>query len=473
MMSASGERSGPAAAASCRGRLAGYDLDAVRARFPALSISDGGLPRIHLDNPAGTQVPRQVVDRMAECMLEANANLGGAFRSSVLAGEIVDDALRAMADFLNAPSADEIVFGPNMTTITFHVSRSIGRHIAASLAEGDEIVLSRMDHDANVYPWVLMARDHGLTVRWLPFDVDTFEFDLDELDGLLSSRTRLVCVGAASNLTGTINDVAEICRRAREVGAWTYIDAVQSAPHVVTDVQAIGCDFLCCSAYKFFGPHQGILWGRREVLERLEPYKVRPAPADPPWSFAPGTASHEGMAGTAAAIDYLAWIGETMVVTADRVSGHGGGFSEAMSSDTASDTASAHEAPPPRGRREHLAAALDLLFDYEQTLSTRLTGGLESLPGVRVLGITSPDAMPRRVPTVAFVVAGLPPAELARRLAADNIFVWSGHNYAVEAAEALGILDSGGAVRVGAAHYNSLAEIDRFLAALGGMLPAA
>lgn len=464
MMSASGARSGSATAQS-RGRLAGYDLDAVRARFPALSISDDGIPRIHFDNPAGTQVPRQVIDRMTECMLEANANLGGGFRSSVLAGEIVDDALRAMADFLNAPSPDEIVFGPNMTTITFHLSRSIGRHIAASLADGDEIVLSRMDHDANVYPWVLMARDHGLTVRWLSFDVETFEFDLDELDGLLSARTRLVCVGAASNLTGTINDVAEICRRAREAGAWTYIDAVQSAPHVATDVQALGCDFLCCSAYKFFGPHQGILWGRGEILERLEPYKVRPAPASPPWSFAPGTASHEGMAGTAAAIDYLAWIGETMAVTPDRVSGHAGGCHE--------ETSPGHETPTPLGRREHLAAAFDLLFDYEQVLSTRLTSGLASLPGVRVLGITSADDMPRRVPTVAFIVPGLPPAELARRLAADNIFVWSGHNYAVEVAKALGILDSGGAVRVGAVHYNRLDEIDRFLAALAGMLPAA
>ena len=466
MMPASGARSGSATEPSSGDRPAGYDLDAIRAKFPALSIVDAGKPRIYFDNPAGTQVPRQVVERMADCMFEANANLGGAFRSSVLAGEIVDAALRAMADFFNAPSADEIVFGPNMTTITFHLSRSIGRHIAASPGAGDEIVLSRMEHDANVYPWVLMARDHGLTVRWLPFDVQTFEFDLDELDRLLNSRTRLVCVGAASNLTGTLNNVAEICRRARAAGAWTYIDAVQSAPHVATDVQAIGCDFLVCSAYKFFGPHQGILWGRGEILERLEPYKLRPGPDSLPWSFAPGTASHEGMAGTAAAVDYLAWIGETMAgrpiasaaqapaSTGDRASGR---------NDT---TAGAGV------RREHLDAAFDLLFDYEQMLSMQLTAGLTSLPGVRVHGITSPEDLSRRVPTVAFTVDGLSPATLAQQLAADNICVWSGHNYAVEVAQALGILESGGAVRVGAVHYNSPAEIDHFLAALAAMLPA-
>ena len=412
-----------------------FDLEAVRSQFPALAVTDAGVPRVYFDNPAGTQVPRSVVDRMSNCMLAANANLGGHFKTSQLAGDIVDDAQAAMADFLNAPSPDEIVFGQNMTSLTFHVSRSLGRHFKA----GDEIVLSRMDHDANVEPWVLLARDHDLTVRWLPFDTESFEFDLSKLDDVLNDKTRLVCVGGASNFTGTINDVRSICRKARDAGAWSFIDAVQSAPHVVTDVQAIDCDFLVCSAYKFFGPHQGILWGRREVLEALEPYKVRPAPATIPWSFAPGTASHEGMAGTAAAVDYFAWIGES-------VSGGSG------------------------DRKSKLRAAMESIFDIEQSLSQQLTSGLQALPGVTVQGITAHGRMIWRVPTVSFTHTAKAPAEIAKELAERNIFVWSGHNYAVEAAESLGILDSGGAVRVGPVHYNSPAEIDMLLDVLATIL---
>ena len=362
-----------------------FDLDAVREKFPSLHRTDDGQPRIYFDNPAGTQVPQSVADRMAECLIEANANLGGKFRTSKLAEEIVQDAHDAMADFLNAPSSDEIIFGQNMTTITLHLARSIGR----VFEPGDEIILSRMDHDANVHPWVLMARDHDLVVRWLPFDTETFEFDLAVLDELLNEKTKLVCVGGASNLTGTINDVKTICQKARDAGAWTYIDAVQSAPHVATDVQHLGCDFLVCSAYKFFGPHQGMLWGRREILESLEPYKVRPAPEEIPWCFAPGTASHEGMAGTAAAIDYFAWIGETMA-------------------EDHRDTWSHFD-----GRRKHVHAALDCLFDYEALLSEQLIEGLQSIPGVTVQGITAPEALGRRVPTVAFTHAETAPSDIA------------------------------------------------------------
>ena len=226
-----------------------FDLEKVRAEFPALQITDAGKPRYYFDNPAGTQVPQRVVDAVSHCLLEANANLGGDFASSRFADKVVEGARAAMADFLNAPETDEIIFGQNMTTMTLHLSRSIGRHLKAD----DEIILSRMDHDANVQPWVLMARDFGLKVRWLSFDTDSFEFDLAQLDKLLNERTRLVCIGGASNLLGTINDITEISRRARAAGAWTFVDAVQSVPHVTTDVQAIGCDFLACSAYKFFG----------------------------------------------------------------------------------------------------------------------------------------------------------------------------------------------------------------------------
>ena len=422
-----------------------FDLETVRSRFPALSFTDNGIPRIYFDNPAGTQVSQLVVDRMLRCLLEANANLGGYFATSRFADAVVDDAHAAMADLLNAPSPDEIIFGQNMTTLTLHISRSIGRQFRA----GDEIILSRMDHDANVTPWVLLARDLDLEVRWLPFNLDTFEFDLSALDDLLNDRTRLVCVGGASNMTGTIHDIRTISAKAREAGAWTYIDAVQSVPHVPTDVQEIGCDFLACSAYKFFGPHQGILWGRREVLERLEPYKVRPAPDSIPGAFETGTQSHEGMAGTAAAVDYFAWIGETM----------------------AQDYLKRNERY--EGRSRYVHAAMSCLFDHETKLARHLIEGLRQLPGVTVHGITGADAMARRVPTVSFTAAKMSSADIARALARKNIFVWSGHNYAVEAARALNIYDSGGGVRVGPVHYNSVDELDRLLVALEEILPRA
>ena len=422
-----------------------YDAKAIRSKFPALSIFDGGVPRIYLDNPAGTQVPQSVVDRMTGCLLDSNANLGGYFQTSELASALFDEAHVAMADLLNASGPEEIVFGQNMTTITLHMSRSIGR----LMQPGDEIILTRMDHDANVQPWILLARDLGLEIKWLPFDLDSFEFDLSHLDDLLTDKTKLVCVGGASNLIGTINDIKTISSKARDAGAWTYVDAVQSVPHVSTDVQDIGCDFLVCSAYKFFGPHQGILWGRREALQALEAYKVRPAPDEIPGCFETGTLNHEGMAGTTATVDYLASIGEVFASNYH-------------------DQNRKYE-----GRRLHVHAAMDCLFDYGTDLASRLIDGLQQLPGARVQGITAKDAMARRVPTVSFTVAGVEPASIAQSLATKNIFVWSGHNYAVEAAMALGIYDSGGAIRVGPVHYNTRDEVDALLIALGEILPRA
>ncbi len=418
------------------------DLVTIRSQFPALARTDDGHPRLYFDNPAGTQVPQSVADRMSDCLLHASANLGGYFETSHLADKVVSDARDAMVDFLNAPSADEIIFGQNMTSLTLHLSRSIGRHFQA----GDEIILSQMDHDANVEPWVLMARDFGFEIRWLPFDIETFEFDLAKLDELLTSKTRLVCIGGASNLTGTINDVKTVCTKAREAGAWSFIDAVQSVPHVSTDVQALGCDFLTCSAYKFFGPHQGILWGRREVLEALEPYKVRPASDAIPECFETGTQSHEGLAGVTAAVDYFAWVGETM----------------------AGDFYAANQQF--EGRCLHTHAAMDCLFAYEKVLAERLIDGLGSIKGVTVQGITKPEAMHHRVPTVSFTHCTQTPADTARALGERNIFVWNGHNYAIEPAKALGIFDSGGAVRVGPVHYNSIEEIDVLLNALEDIL---
>ena len=420
------------------------DLETIRSQFPALSIVDGDMPRIYFDNPGGTQAPTMVADRMQQCLLESNANIQGGFRTSNLVDAIIEDAHQAVADLLNAPSRDEIIYGANMTTLTLHLSRSIGR----CFNRGDEIILSRMCHDANVGPWLMLARDLGLEVKWMPFNTETFEFDLDQYDDLLTNKTKLVCVGGASNMTGTINDIKSICAKAHAAGAWTYIDAVQSVPHVSTDVQDLDCDFLVCSSYKFFGPHQGTLWGRREILKMLEPYKVRPASSRIPACFETGTQNHEGMAGTTAAIDYFAWVGESMA----------GQYHEQYSQF--------------EGRRKYVHAAMDCLFAYEKGLAQHLINGLQQLPGVRIQGITAPDAMHRRVPTVSFTVDGVNPAAIAEDLAARNIFVWSGDYYAVEVATALGIIDSG-AVRIGPVHYNSIAEVDQVLNALDDILPRA
>jgi cysteine desulfurase family protein (TIGR01976 family) len=413
-----------------------YDIDALRAQFPALSMQDDGIRRIYMDNPAGTQVPASVAEAMSRCVLETNANVGGYFRTSLASDAVVASAREAMADFLNASSPEEIVFGQNMTTMTLHVSRSIGR----LMRPGDEIIVTRMDHDANVWPWVLLARDLELEIRWLPFNTDTYEFDHDALDKLLTDRTRLVCVGGASNLLGTVNDVTAMCAKARAAGALTYIDAVQSVPHVATDVQAIGCDFLVCSPYKFFGPHQGVLYGRSEVMAQLEPYRVRPAPSRFPGSFETGTQSFEGCAGITAAIDYFAWIGRTMAGADDRPAA--------------------------------LRAAMALLFEYEKSLGAQLIDGLLSIGGVTVHGITDPDAFGRRVPTVSFTHERVASATIAAELAERNIFVWSGHNYAVEAARALGIYESGGAVRIGPVHYNTAGEVAETVAAVGEIVGA-
>jgi len=422
-----------------------YDLAAIRDHFPSLSITDDDVPRIYFDNPAGTQVAKSVAAKMSECLIESSANLGGDFVTSGRADAVVTDARMAMADFLNAASPDEIIFGQNMTTLTLHISRSIGR----TLRPGDEIIVSKMDHDANITPWTLLAEDLGLTIKWLLFNTETFEFDLEELDKLLSDKTKLVCVGGASNLTGTINDVKTICAKAKAAGAWTYIDAVQLAPHVAIDVQDLDCDFLACSAYKFFGPHQGILWGRREILESLQPYKVRPAPQEIPSCFETGTQSHEGMAGTMAAVDYFSWIGETMAQD------HYGRYEQFQ------------------GRRKYVRTAMDYLFEYESDLAARLIDGLQALPGITVQGIVARDAFERRVPTVSFTADGASPETIAKQLAQKNIFVWSGHNYALELVRTLGIEEAGSVVRVGPVHYNDNDEIDRLLLALEEILPKA
>ena len=419
-----------------------YDIERIRGKFPALNIKDSGVRRIYFDNPAGTQVPTEVIEAIQKCMIESNANIQGGFETSNRVDKILDEFHQSMADFLNATSSEEIIFGQNMTTLTLHISRSIGR----LLSKGDEIILSRMDHDANISPWLLLAEDIGLSVKWLSFDTEKYEFDLNCLENLLSDKTKLICIGGASNLLGTINDIKSICKIAKKANALTYIDAVQLAPHVSIDVQDIDCDFLVCSAYKFFGPHQGILWGKRKLLKSLSPYKVRPATSELPGCFETGTQSHEGMAGTTAAVNYFAWIGRE--------------YAESYQI----------ENKYKNERTKFVHAALDYLFEYEKILTIDLINGLQNIKNVQVQGITEKNALDRRLPTVSFSVSGLSPSRIAEGLAKENIFVWSGHSYALEVVKSLNLLDEGGVLRTGPVHYNTINEIHEFLEILDKLI---
>ena len=419
-----------------------YDLEQIRGKFPALNIKDSGVRRIYFDNPAGTQVPTEVIEAVQKCMIESNANIQGGFETSNRVDKILNEFHQSMADFLNATSSEEIIFGQNMTTLTLHISRSIGR----LLSKGDEIILSRMDHDANISPWLLLAEDIGLSVKWLSFDTEKYEFDLNCLENLLSDKTKLICIGGASNLLGTINDIKSICKIAKKANALTYVDAVQLAPHVSIDVQDIDCDFLVCSAYKFFGPHQGILWGKRQLLKSLFPYKVRPATSELPGCFETGTQSHEGMAGTTAAVNYFAWIGREYAETYQI------------------------ENKYKNERTKFVHAALDYLFEYEKILTIDLIDGLQNIKNVQVQGITEKNALDRRLPTVSFSVSGLSPSRIAEGLAKENIFVWSGHSYALEVVKSLNLLDKGGVLRTGPVHYNTINEVHEFLEILDKLI---
>ncbi|QKC99751.1 cysteine desulfurase-like protein [Mesorhizobium sp. NZP2298] len=404
-----------------------FPIEAVRGKFPALSLSDKGRRRIYLDNPAGTQVPQAVADAVSRCLLTTNANLGGYFETTVAAQAVVDEAHQAMADFLGATSPEEIIIGANMTTLTYHMSRTLGR----SLKPGDEIILTRMDHEGNVSPWLQLAEDLGLVVRWLPFDEESWQVEEATLAGLLSDKTRLVALNYASNLTGSINRVRSLTAIAKQAGALVYVDAVQFAPHGLIDVQDLGCDFLICSAYKFFGPHMGILWGRRDVIEGLKPYKCRCSSNGLPERFELGTPQIELMAGLTAAVDHFAGLGAAV--------GESG------------------------SRRQKIAKAFEVSIAYENPLAQRLIDGLSGISGLTIHGITDPKRLGDRVPTVSFTVDGIVPETIVRQMNAENIFLWSGHNYAWEIVHQLGIPAEQGVVRIGIAHYNTAAEIDETL----------
>ena len=407
-----------------------FDPTPLRAEFPALSRTQDGRHVAFLDGPGGTQVPRRVIDAVVGYYRESNANIHGSFAASRRTDEILAEARGALADLLGARAPGEIKFGQNMTSLTFQLSRSIGRTLAA----GDEVVVSRLDHEANRGPWLTAAADAGAIVRELPVRLGDCTLDLDALDSLLDRGPRLVAVGYASNAVGTVNPVAEVARRAHRVGALVFVDAVHYAPHGPIDVGALDVDFVACSAYKFFGPHVGVLWGRTELLDSLPAYKVRPA--EDHWET--GTQCHEGIAGTLAAIEYLASVGDRF----------------------------GNPAPSPRAaRRDRLVAGMRAVEAYEQALSTRLLAGLATIPGLTVYGIADPARAPERTPTVAVRLAGWSPAALAVELGRRGIYCWDGDFYATALMEDLGLAD-GGVVRLGLVHYNTADEVDRVLAEL-------
>lgn len=399
----------------------------LRAQFPALQRTVNGQSAVFLDGPGGTQSPESVIDAMAGYLKSGSSNLGGPFLTSQETDAAADHARAAMMDMLNARRPEEIVFGQNMTSLTFALSRAISRQWQA----GDEIIVTQIDHDANISPWLLAAEDRGVTVRWLDFHPENCTLALESLSDLLSDRTRLIAINYASNAVGTINDVARVVAMGHSVGALVYVDAVHYAPHGLIDVQALDCDFLVCSVYKFFGPHTGVLYGKYDLLDRLTAYKVRPASNMPPGKWETGTQSFESLSGVVAAVDYLAGLG-------------GGGGT----------------------RREQIIRGMGAIKRYEGTLSERFLHEATRIPGLRVFGLTDVEELDKRTPTFAVSLDGYTPEALATLLGERGFFVWHGHYYAVAVMERLGLLDRGGLVRIGFVHYNTIEEMDKLFATL-------
>ena len=409
--------------------MARFHVEWARAQFPALQQTLNGQPAVFFDAPGGTQVPQRVIDAMVQYLSTSNANTHGAFLTSERTDRIYSEAHAAMADFFNC-DPDEVVFGANMTTLTFALSRSIGR----DLKSGDELLVTQLDHDANVSPWVALE-ERGAKVRTADIKPADCTLDMFDLQAKVRRNTRVVAVGYAANAVGTINDVAEVVRLAHGVGALAFVDAVHFAPHGLIDVRALDCDFLACSAYKFFGPHVGVLYGKREHLQRLRPYKLRACTEQLPDRWESGTQNHEGMAGTIAAVEYLADLGR-------------------------------HHAPEARTRREALVAAHDIIAQYERELAEKLITGLLEIPGLTFYGIKDPAKFDQRTPTVAVRLDGHTPRELAEHLGQRGIFTWDGNYYAVDLVERLGVQKTGGMLRIGLAHYNTAEEVERLLGEL-------
>ncbi|HEV2618275.1 MAG TPA: cysteine desulfurase-like protein [Candidatus Acidoferrales bacterium] len=405
------------------------DVNWARAQFPALRQIINGHAAAFLDAPAGTQVPQRVIDAVRDYFENSNANTCGAFATSRRTDAMISAARAAMADFFNC-DADEVFFGPNMTTITFALARGIGRDLLA----GDEIVVTTLDHDANVAPWRALD-ERGVIVRQVDIREEDCTLDMEDLRRKITSRTKLVAVGYASNAVGTINPVAEIVKLAHDAGALAFIDAVHYAPHGTIDVRALDCDFLACSPYKFFGPHMGCIYGKRELLLRFRPYKVRPAPETLPDRWETGTQLHEGLAGVAASIEYLAELGRKC--------------------DSAAST-----------RRAALVSGHRVMREHEMNLAARMIRGLLEIPGLRFYGIPDPARFAERVPTVSVTIANSKPVEAAQFLGDRGIFTWDGNYYALNLTERLGVEKNGGLLRIGLVHYNTGEEVDRLLATL-------
>jgi len=405
------------------------DLTWSRAQFPALAQTINGHPATFLDGPGGTQVPQPVIDAISGYLRRNNANTAGAYATSRNTDAMIAEARRAMADFFNC-DPDEVVFGPNMTTLTYAISRSIGRE----LHPGDEILLTHLDHDANISPWRALE-EHGVTIRLAEINEEDCTLDMHDLTAKITERTKLVAVGYASNAVGTINHAEEVIRLAHKAGALAYIDAVHYAPHGPIDVRALDCDFLVCSTYKFFGPHMGVLYGKREHLKRLAPYKVRANTNAIPNRWEWGTLNHECIAGITACVDYLADLGRR----AD---------------------------PSASTRRSALLAAYKAIQQHERELMERLISGLLVIPGLKLYGIHNPQRFNQRCPTVAVRIAGWTPLQLATKLGERGFFTWDGNYYALNLTERLNVEKDGGFLRIGLAHYNTTEEVERFLAAL-------
>ena len=400
----------------------------VRAQFPSLKLQVNGQPAAFLDGPAGTQVPKQVMDAVQNYFLSANANTCGAFSTSRANDAMIAAARAAMADFFHCDS-DEVVFGQNMTTITFALARAIGRE----LKPGDEIIVTTLDHDANVAPWRALE-EKGVVIRQVDIHEADCTLDLDDLKRKLSSKTKLIAVGYASNAVGTINPVAQITKLAHDAGALMFIDAVHYAPHGPIDVRALDCDFLVCSPYKFFGPHMGTLYGKRERLLQFKPYKVRPATDALPDRWETGTQVQELIAGIGAAVDYLAELGLR------------------------------HD-PAATDRRDALLAAYRATHQHETALLTRLIDGLLAIPNLRLFGISDRKRFNERCSTISIRIGEHHPTEIAKFLGDRGIFTWDGNYYALNLTERLGVEKVGGLLRIGLVHYNTAEEVDRLLAA--------
>ncbi len=405
------------------------DLTWIRSQFPALSQTINGNPAVFLDGPGGTQVPQRVIDAIADYLSRNNANTGGAYSTSRNTDHMIAEARRAMADFLNC-DADEIVFGANMTSLTYAMSRSLGRE----LGPGDEIVLTLLDHDANFSPWKALE-EKGVVIRTVAFNEEDCTLDMDDLAAKIGDRTRLVAVGYASNAVGTINHVAEVVRLARQAGALSYIDAVHYAPHGAIDVCALDCDFLVCSTYKFYGPHMGVLYGKREHLKRLHPYKVRPNTDNIPNCWEWGTLDHECIAGIKACIDYWEELGRR-----------------------------AH--PAATSRRAAILAAHEAIHQHERRMMEKMITGLLAIPRLKLCGITDPRRFDDRCATFVVRIEGHTPLELATKLGERGFFTWDGNYYALNLTEQLDVDRLGGFLRIGLVHYNTMDEVERLLAAL-------